>query len=348
MVARATPLTLLLMRNTSLRLYRQGRTVLTQAWQHPASQPVMRWALTLLALGYIAWRLWHESVWQTGWQLTWTEGAWLGVIGAVILLPLNLGLEVAKWRQLVRLVLPDFNWHQATSGVLLGAATGIFTPNRMGDYAGRLMCLPAEHHLLAAVYTFVSRIAQMASTLVLGSTALLALSRQPGGLAWAGPHQDLLLSGTLLLTSGAAFAFAFPQVVLGVLRRLPWRKGLIGQAIQALTTLPPSLIRRIGALALLRSAVFTTQYALLLCGWLGAEHLVLACALVSLIFLLKSVVPSVALAELGLRESVALLVTGAVGWAASPVVVATFGLYVINLIIPALLGLACMSWLARR
>ncbi len=309
---------------------------------HPRFQQGLRWALTLTALVYIGWTLYHQHVWeQSIWQV-WEHAAWLPFALSIFLLPINLWLEVKKWCLLVTQAQPGYSLNSAWRGVLAGAAAGIFTPNRMGDYAGRLMYLPAGLHVEAAVYTFVSRIAQMAVTLLLGTLALWGLYLDGGWLGWAFGWLSALLSLSSVLALLATLAFQFPGKVLYVVERIPIRGKIMAQISQALLCLTPPLIRQVWWLSLFRGLVFVGQYSLIMLAFLDGSTWPLVLASVCLVFLLKSVVPAMALAELGLRESVALMVMGAFGWTSAHIVFGTFGLYVINLVIPALLGLGWM------
>ncbi len=333
------------MRNITLRALRRSHSIAQVIWQHPKFQLYMRWFLTVVALSYITWSLWHEAIWREALTTTWPTSVWWSLGIALALLPLNLFLEVKKWHTLIRSSFPGFRQKTAWAGVIAGSATGIFTPNRIGDYAGRLMFLPRSQHVFAAIYTFVSRIAQMGATLLLGCIALVSLVIHEGQISWAGTYQPWLLGLTITFTTGATLAFLFPQLGLRWLHALPWKKGVVGQAIEAITELSPNTIRKVWGLAVIRGAVFIAQFAVLMLGWIPDASFLEASVLVSMVLLLKSVVPSVALAELGVRESVALLIMGAVGWAATPIVMGTFSLYLINLILPALLGLV---WLIRK
>lgn len=61
--------------------------------------------------------------------------------------------------------------------------------------------------------------------------------------------------------------------------------------------------------------------------------------MISLVFLFKSVIPFVGLAELGLREWLAIEVATLFGFSLLPVFKATIFIYVVNIILPAIFGL---------
>jgi uncharacterized membrane protein YbhN (UPF0104 family) len=291
----------------------------------------------LAALSYVAWRLWKEQDTLSLSYLWLRDPAWLAL--ALGLLPFNLGLEAAKWRCLLRSGGLTCSLTRAMGAVLAGSATGIFTPNRMGDYAGRLLHLPPGHRLWAAVYTFVSRIAQMAITVLLGAVALLALSQWVSPPPWLAASYPWWLGAAASLGLIGAWGFGWPQQIQRILARVPLRHALLDRARAALTNLPAKTLRQVWGISLLRGSVFAAQYAALLLAFGFEAGLPLALALVCVTLLIKSLAPSLALSELGVRESVALAVMGLAGVQASMIVAATFALFLINLILPALIGL---------
>jgi len=92
-------------------------------------------------------------------------------------------------------------------------------------------------------------------------------------------------------------------------------------------------------LSFIRYAVFSTQYWMMMVAFGLDKPAILAFALIGLIFLIKSILPSLAFSELGIRESTALFVTGLFGISAITAFGSAFVLYLINIITPSLLGL---------
>jgi uncharacterized membrane protein YbhN (UPF0104 family) len=91
-------------------------------------------------------------------------------------------------------------------------------------------------------------------------------------------------------------------------------------------------------LSMLRYAVFATQYYLVLL-WFGFTGDAFdAYARIAVIYIVTTLVPTVALAELGLRESMAVLMLPAAGISPEAAFSATFFLYLVNIATPAALG----------
>ena len=107
----------------------------------------LRWLIGVLVLSMMVWQIAMKSdvtVWWSQLQVAWTsEGKFIWFLLAVALMPLNWFLEIAKWRQLL-LQRWNINWSIATKAVLAGVSVSLTTPNRIGEYAGRMLVAPSE------------------------------------------------------------------------------------------------------------------------------------------------------------------------------------------------------------
>ncbi len=260
-----------------------------------------------------------------------TQNAWL--ILALLLLPLNYLLEAIKWRQLLRpAVRPKLG--AALGHVLVGQASGFMTPNRLGDYAGRVIGFAPTHRLEAASATFSSRLGQLPATLLGGLFAALPLAfslsvRWQLGLAILA----LAMIGALLL---------LPQISrrsLRVLGHIMYKiRPSWAERLSQLRPYDRPTLTRLLALSLLRYTVFALQYALLI-KWLLPELAWLtALQLPALVFAAKTFIPSFAFAELGIRESLAIVVAGLLGVSTQVAFEATLVLFVLNVLVPAAAG----------
>jgi hypothetical protein len=299
------------------RWVRGGQVVLTLAVLAYAGSWVYREAGSLDARSFVPQ--------GAGW-------GWAGL--ALLLMPLNLALETAKWRVPLRRAWVGGSFVRAWQAVFAGVTTGLFTPNRVGEYGGRLLFVPAAQRWAAAAYTWTGRLAQMLATLLTGALGLAWVGQGPGlqvpaGLG-LGPQGLAGLGLLLALLAGAALWWGLPRLWLS--RR--WQRLRTAWAQLS----PPVLVAMTGW-ALGRYLVFATQYVLLLQALGACDSWSLAFGLVSLVFWVKSLIPALTLSELGIRESVALAVMVPYGLPAAPVLAATLLLFAVNLLLPAALGL---------
>lgn len=253
--------------------------------------------ISLLALGWVAWEVWRHEVWA----VEWPEPRWAEVGGVLALMPVNWGVEVAKWRFLNR----GLAWGTAVREVLIGAGWAFVTPNRIGEVAGRVAAAPADRRASAARAFATSGAAQLFVTVAAGGVAL------EGRWGWAAG----------LAAGLGAFLLWSPRVP----KRFGWADAE-----------PMSVGARLGTLGLsaARYAVFSGQFVLAF----AAMGLAVPWRSVALIFLGNTAVPSAALGELGVREAVTLAVLRPEGGAVGAAVVAAFLIWGVNLAVPAAVG----------
>jgi uncharacterized membrane protein YbhN (UPF0104 family) len=330
------------MKALAVRIYHSLRS--EKGSNSPWWMRALQLLITLAVLLYVYQRLRaEEELWVADfWLRSWENWTLLGL--AVLLMPVNLGLEAGKWFRMVRQLYPALRFQTIYQAVFTGLATGIFTPNRVGEYAGRVMSLPAGKRVEAATYTLVDRVLQMIITLWMGLLGLGYLLWFQGeelasviSLGTVGANVLLIALSTLnvLLLS----AWLMPHRWIGLLRLDRSQHAFLNKVGQAVLQLESRTLREVLALGIMRYLVFSSQFLLLLYGLGYGGTPILALALVSLVFLAKSLVPSIALTELGVRESIALLVMGAFRISAFTVVSSTFLLFLVNVITPALIGL---------
>ncbi|MEM0999279.1 MAG: lysylphosphatidylglycerol synthase transmembrane domain-containing protein [Bacteroidota bacterium] len=305
---------------------------------------------TVLALVYVGWKLYDrraemERMWGSGW-----EGSRMALLGVVIgLMGLNYALEAQKWRIILKPFYAVLSLGKSVVAVFAGMAAGVFTPNRIGEYAGRILFLAEGRRVEAIVATFIDRICQLLVTLVTGFAAF-------GGLIW----RDAGVAGALLQDPGVRLLFVIftlaMTVFIGLFLAAPGRlAGLLPGAWSksewvrklkyAMEHLPWRLVRRVLGLSFLRYMVFSSQYVLLMLafGYQVEDGLLLAYCMVALIFLGKSVLPVMGIFELGVRESVAILVMSYYGVDPVCAFSSTFLLYLINILLPTLIGVVALQ-----
>ncbi|MDX1906263.1 MAG: lysylphosphatidylglycerol synthase transmembrane domain-containing protein [Bacteroidia bacterium] len=297
---------------------------------------VLKSLVALAVILYVGDRISDQpaSVWTAARLGVWTRPGWIAA-AALLLLP-NLGLEALKWQTLMRRYYPDIRLGEAIQAVLAGMATGIFTPNRVGEYVGRMLYLHPGNRTEAGVYTFINRYAQLMPTLTGGAIALVWLIQTYGVFPGVSAGR---LQGLAILTIVLSGVAGLTSLLVGYwFRHNQETDSRWHRIFTALGHLDVSLSLVALALSTLRYGVFSAQYVLLLYAFGYGGPLPLALACVGLVFLIKTGIPSISLAELGIRESVALAVMVPLGLSVPVVLGATFVLYLLNLALPALIG----------
>jgi hypothetical protein len=260
----------------------------------------------------------------------------------VLLMPLNWGIEARKWQLALRPA-GGISFGTAFKAVMTGTTLGAFTPNRMGEYLGRILYIEDGRRVAAISLTFVCSISQLMITLLAGLggiTYLLYYIRSkeylvPGmGFLWL---KVLLLAVVLLLAGLTILYWKLPRL-LTLLTRIPWFHRYTGY-LKNLESFHATILLRILFLSFGRYIVFTVQYGLLFPVFgifLGAGQVWSG---LSVVFLLMAVIPSFTfLTELGLRWEASIQVMELFTGNAVGIFATSFAIWVINLIIPALIG----------
>lgn len=263
------------------------------------------------------------------------ESRTLLVIGLVsVLMLLNWGLESRKWRILVSDVERISRW-RAFMATLAGTPIGLITPNRVGEFVGRVLFLAPEHRIAASFATAVGSIAQFVVTVVLGLLGLIALlfsaehdRMSPVASAWVGLCA-LVAAVTVLL-------YFNPDLLRNAIARVPVIKRWERQAA-VLERFGNRMLTRVLLISAGRYVVFSAQFALLL-GALADIAVVDALIAIPAVFLVSTLIPTVMLTELGVRGSVAVAFFAVSASNEQGVFMASTVLWLINLGLPAMAG----------
>ena len=263
----------------------------------------------------------------------------------------NWGVEARKWQVLVRAIQP-MGFLRSFRAVFTGQALAVNTPNRVGEYVGRVLYLDEGNRLRGISLTIVGGMSQLIITLLAGLVGMFFLEGTVTGalrhiLTESGflnrfPYfppmaYEIILYSVLAGTILVLIVYFELSWLTKLLERLPLVHRY-SYLIEKLEDLHWAELTRILSLSTTRYAVFVVQFILLLqvCGvdipfWQAA-------GLVSVFFLVMAVVPTISSIELGLRGLAAAELFGTVSSNSLGIVATVAGIWLINLIIPALAG----------
>lgn len=259
----------------------------------------------------------------------------------VLLMFVNWGLESLKWKNLLS-HLEEISFLKAFKSVLAGTSITMLTPNRIGEYAGRIMYVQEGHRLTAISLTILGSAAQLLITLLMGCVGLVVLRY---GIPADKPVPELWLNilGNILLYTSLAFSLLIALIffriswIIHKLANVPFLKNFV-KHIEVLDSFSRKQLLRILFLSFIRYIVFILQYALLLhlfgagipWGW--------SFWLLTVFYLLMTAVPSIGLSELPLRASASVELFRMFSQNAIAIQASAFGIWIINLAVPAFLG----------
>lgn len=267
---------------------------------------------------------------------------------ALILMFANWGIEAQKWKYLIG-HFERISFFQSFKAVFSGVTVSVFTPNRVGEYFGRVFILKHLHPLKGAFITFIGSMGQLLTTIVTGLLALLFflprlfdISVFPNQLVYWGIVIASLLSILLLML----LYLNFPLVSTLIKRLIPRRFRKTERFTRVFGRYKSSGLFIVFMMSLIRYLIFSSQFILLLLAFQIKLPLAYFLILIPIIFLAITVIPTIALSELGIRGSISLylygfFVEGAVATtneATVGIIAASTLLWIINLAFPAITG----------
>ena len=268
------------------------------------------------------------------------NNAWL-ILLLVFFMLVNWGIEARKWQVLVSRIQP-VNFFMAYRAVLSGLSLSLFLPNGIGDYAGRIVYMKEGNRLRSVTLTLVGSMAQLAVTLVFGLLGLLYLKEH----AWQNTVQLQGLSG--FLVSGIIFMIAMGALlILFVYFKLGWLTVMFEKipVVQKYRFMVENLehisrvdLTRILLLSVIRFSVFIVQYVLMLQIFNVQLNTADAVCTVSVLFLVLAILPTIPVADLGMRGEAGLQLFGILTANKIGIIATTAGIWLLNLILPAVAG----------
>jgi len=257
--------------------------------------------------------------------------------GTILLMLVNWSVEAVKWKISVKQV-QQVSFFKAFLAVLSGVSFSVTTPNRVGEYLGRVLYMKEGNRLKTISITIAGSISQLIITLLMGCTGLVLLRSRIEAEQLASPiWMNVIIYGVLaVLVFLTVFYFRLSWLVRWF-ERLPGVKRFT-YLVNALEEFNATLLLKLLSLSLVRFIVFTIQYYLVFrlfdvdIAWWPAFWTV------SVSFLVMAVIPTISLLELVQRGKVVATVVGLYSVNELGMNLATAGIWFINLVIPAIAG----------
>ncbi len=251
-----------------------------------------------------------------------------------LLMLVNWVLEAVKWKYLIKKIEKISYW-RAIESVFCGLTWAVFTPNRVGEYGGRVFFLSPRRRIQGVVVMMVGNIAQMVITNVLGALALLWF------ISYFVELNNWVLYAIVFL--GISFSLFFIIFYFNIrwlnqlLKALKFLKkyqrffGILGSyRLKELS--------RVLGYSLLRFCVFTTQYQLINYLLIPELSWQLSLPMILILFFIQSALPSLDLFDVGVRSMTATYFFSFVTHHDIAIMAAASLIWLVNLIIPAILG----------
>jgi len=264
------------------------------------------------------------------------------------LMLVNWGIETLKWQYLIGKI-ERVPFLKAFEAVLSGVSVSVFTPNRIGEWFGRVFILEKSNPWKGVFITMIGSFSQLLITIIVGSFSLLIYI--PLYFQSAEFYSPYLYYGiiflVLIIITTLILIFlnvtALPGFVSHMIKK---RFGRFNEIFAVISQYSTFELATVLLFSFLRYVVFTLQFYLFLMTYSVEIPLLHGLMIISIVFLIMTAIPSVTLAELGVRGSVSLYFIGSYFEQFGSVtdklnigiVSSSSSLWLINLAIPAVVG----------
>jgi len=263
----------------------------------------------------------------------WHEGGWLLIAFALVLTPVNWLLEAKKWHLLLKAIEP-LPYRTALSSTMTGMAFALVTPNKIGDFAGRILYIKDENKLRAIIATLIDNISQTVITYLAGIAGLVYLN-----IVYPGKWQMIALAVAACSAALLLYFYFRIELLANWAENRRWLRK-VSVAIRVVKRYRKKSLVTMLLLSLLRFSCYSVQFVVFLkvfdlpVGW-GSAWL-LSCVM----FWLITVVPSIFAVDLGVRAYVANLVFVDAGLVENSIIIiaSSYIVWLLNWALAAIIG----------
>ena len=256
-------------------------------------------------------------------------------LAGVLLIP-NFMVQGWKWHYLLKMGMPKATYWDALRSVLSGFALGFITPGRVGELS-RALFIKGCNRMQVTGLTLVDKLFSMSTIYATGSVATFLFF----SLKLDSKFQTPVAILALITVSFAIFLALFPHRIRHVIdwlrKKLPFEEK-IDWLLSGLRTYRRGQALRLLAMNFLYFLIFGTQFLLLINAF-EPFPIIDGYLLVASTIFAKSLLP-ISFGDLGVRETAAVYFVSQVGGQQSTAFNAAILMFLINIVLPSLIGLA--------
>jgi len=253
---------------------------------------------------------------------------------------LNIYLQFLKWKITCGYILNEKNNKKILLSLFYGFSGGVFTPARIGEYFGRAAAFKDKSLIKVAVATFVDKIFPLMAVAGFGSLASILFIHYYY-------HVSVYLTGSLFILTFVLFYFAYTialdprfwnSVLFSRINKYPRIKKIFDNFLM-LKELDRFYTTQMVFISIGFYACFILQYALLTAAFSGHNNFIHYIWAGNLVMFAKTIIPPVSLGELGIREGASVFFLNMFGEVKSVGFNSSIFLFLINMLIPSVVGL---------
>jgi hypothetical protein len=249
----------------------------------------------------------------------------LGGIAFILLLSvLNRFFEILKWQNLVGFF-EKISLGEATKQVLAALTAGLFTPNGVGEYAGKALFFKKKDAKKIIFLNLICNGIQMILTVIFGIF----------GLLYFNANYNVITTKTVALLFAILIAIT---VILFSVKKITIKGYSIEGLIHKINEIPKKIHQKNIFLAVCRFLVFSHQYYFLFLAFDVDLPYFTAIATISSVYFLASSLPTFQFLDFAVKGSVAVYFFGKLGVNEWIVVFISTLMWFLNVVLPVLIG----------
>ncbi|MFV8364361.1 hypothetical protein ACNQGO_13365 [Flavobacterium sp. ZT3P35] len=247
-----------------------------------------------------------------------------GIAFLLLLSVLNRFFEILKWQNLVAFI-HKISLSEATKQVLGALTAGLFTPNGIGEYAGKALFFEKSNTKKVIFLNLICNGIQMILTVIFGFIGLLVFNAQYHVIA---TKTAVLLLAVLLLLF----------LVLFLVKKITIKGYSIEKLIHKINEIPKSIHQKNIFLGICRYLVFSHQYYFLFLAFDVDLPYLTMIATISSVYFLASSLPTFQFLDFAVKGSVAVYFFGILGVNEWIVIFISTLMWFLNVVLPVVIG----------
>ena len=272
------------------------------------------------------------------------QDADLWLIGAAFVLSfVNFFLQYLKWKLTSNNVLDENNRPKIVTSLFYGFSAGIITPLRIGEYFGRAIAFRDKTVIQVSLATLIDKFFPLMIVASLGAISSLIFIYQFYDIS------IYIVIALFIVVFSLFYFFAllvlnpkfWDSFLFSKIKKIKQMHSLI-ESIQTLKSLDKKYFLKMSLISFLFYLCFLIQYAILVSAFSHHFNFLNFLWVGNLIMFVKTVIPPVSLGELGIREGASVYFLTTMGETSSVAFNASIFLFIINLLVPSLIGLVLL------
>ncbi len=252
----------------------------------------------------------------------------------------NNGLQIVKWKLVLKNSIGQISYSNAAVSFFCGVSSGLSTPARLGEFVGRALPLKEHKFLDVTLTSFVDKLINVLVITFFGSIASILFYRSVNSPNF---FIDVPLLAVVVILFATITYIIFSKGILITIVRNKFKENnkvlLKIFVVQKFLSSPTKNKLSIAFVNLFFYFIILFQFYLLLSAFYINVSFLDAILIASLILFTTTVVVPFSFGDIGVREGAATYLIVLVGIPAAVGFNAAFVLFILNVIIPSIVGL---------